>query len=154
MFTFLRKIRRRLIAEHRLRDYLLYAIGEIVLVVVGILIALQINLWNEGRKRISSEAEVLVSLQNEIIDNMSRLERIRHINDSLRTHAAEVLEDLRNGSDVFSVREIKSALDYHYSTVDAPVLTGLIAANSSILVKRKDLIPHLRALKVAYERIE
>ncbi len=50
MLTFLRKIRQRLIAEHRLRDYLLYAVGEIVLVVVGILIALQINLWNEERK--------------------------------------------------------------------------------------------------------
>jgi hypothetical protein len=43
MFTFLRKIRQRLVRENKVKNYLLYAIGEILLVVIGILIALQIN---------------------------------------------------------------------------------------------------------------
>ncbi len=50
MIKFFRKIRQTLIAENRFSKYLLYAIGEIMLVVIGILIALQINNWNEGRK--------------------------------------------------------------------------------------------------------
>jgi hypothetical protein len=50
MFSFLRKIRKRLLAENLLSKYLVYALGEIVLVVIGILIALQINMWNEHRK--------------------------------------------------------------------------------------------------------
>ncbi|MCB0770394.1 MAG: hypothetical protein KDC00_08315 [Flavobacteriales bacterium] len=50
MIKFFRSIRQRMIKENRVSKYLLYAIGEIVLVVIGILIALQINNWNENRK--------------------------------------------------------------------------------------------------------
>ncbi|MBK7873993.1 MAG: hypothetical protein IPJ74_26755 [Saprospiraceae bacterium] len=50
MLRFFRNIRRRLLDSGSLRKYLVYAVGEIILVVIGILIALQINNWNEGRK--------------------------------------------------------------------------------------------------------
>ncbi|WP_149277768.1 DUF6090 family protein [Pareuzebyella sediminis] len=50
MIKFFRKIRQRLLTENKFSKYLLYAIGEIVLVVIGILIALQINNWNEKQK--------------------------------------------------------------------------------------------------------
>jgi hypothetical protein len=46
MLKFFRRIRRKLLDEGSLRKYLVYAIGEITLVVIGILIALQINNWN------------------------------------------------------------------------------------------------------------
>ena len=51
MIKFFRKIRHNLINEGKTTKYLKYAIGEIVLVVIGILIALQINNWNEQRKQ-------------------------------------------------------------------------------------------------------
>ena len=51
MLRFFRYIRKKLIDEKRLRSYMLYAIGEIVLVVIGILIALQINNWNLARQK-------------------------------------------------------------------------------------------------------
>ena len=50
MLTFFRRIRKGLLGEGATSKYLLYAIGEIALVVIGILIALQINNWNEYRK--------------------------------------------------------------------------------------------------------
>jgi hypothetical protein len=50
MIKFFRHIRKKLVGENRFSKYLIYAIGEIVLVVIGILIALQINNWNESRK--------------------------------------------------------------------------------------------------------
>ena len=50
MINFLRRIRRNLATENKLTLYLIYAIGEVVLVVLGILIALQIDNWNESRK--------------------------------------------------------------------------------------------------------
>ena len=50
MIKFFRKIRQNLLMENKTGKYLKYAIGEIVLVVIGILIALQINNWNEERK--------------------------------------------------------------------------------------------------------
>ena len=59
--NFLRKIRQRLLTENRVSQYLLYAVGEILLVVVGILIALQIDTWNNLRKE---EQQALVYLEN------------------------------------------------------------------------------------------
>ncbi|WP_339839569.1 DUF6090 family protein [uncultured Flavobacterium sp.] len=51
MIKFFRKIRKNMLSERKTVKYLKYAIGEIVLVVIGILIALQINNWNEHRKQ-------------------------------------------------------------------------------------------------------
>ena len=50
MIKFFRHIRRHLLSESKFSKYLIYAIGEIILVVIGILIALQFNNWNESRK--------------------------------------------------------------------------------------------------------
>ena len=49
MISLFRQLRKGFLAEKRVRSYLLYAMGEIVLVVIGILIALQVNTWNEDR---------------------------------------------------------------------------------------------------------
>ena len=57
MIKFFRKIRYDLMEKNKTGKYLKYAIGEIVLVVIGILVALQINNWNEQRKaHINEEA--------------------------------------------------------------------------------------------------
>ena len=50
MLRFFSKMRYQLAAEIKVGKYLRYAVGEILLVVIGILIALQVNNWNEGRK--------------------------------------------------------------------------------------------------------
>ena len=61
MIKFFRKIRQKLLSENKFSKYLIYAIGEIVLVIVGILIALSINNWNEMVKA-KSEGEALLGL--------------------------------------------------------------------------------------------
>ncbi len=66
MIQFFRKIRFNLMEKNKTGKYLKYAIGEIVLVVIGILIALQINNWNELNKERTSEKIIL----NEIRDNL------------------------------------------------------------------------------------
>jgi len=63
MIKFLRKIRQNLISEGKTGKYLKYAIGEIILVVIGILIALQINNWNENRKSTNVELKLLIDLK-------------------------------------------------------------------------------------------
>lgn len=58
MIKFFRRIRQSLLAENKISKYLVYAIGEIVLVVIGILIALQINTWNENRRQQENLKEI------------------------------------------------------------------------------------------------
>lgn len=59
MIKFFRKIRQKLLAENNFSKYLMYAVGEIILVVIGILIALQINTWNEYKKDRVEEKDIL-----------------------------------------------------------------------------------------------
>ena len=63
MIKFFRRIRQQLLTENKFSKYLLYAIGEIVLVVIGILIALQINNWNQYQKQLKTEKEILKELK-------------------------------------------------------------------------------------------
>jgi len=69
MIKFFRKIRQKLLSENKFRKYLTYAFGEIILVVIGILIALQINNWNEFRKERKIEKKLIVELHLTIKNN-------------------------------------------------------------------------------------
>lgn len=69
MIKFFRKIRQHLLAENKFSKYLIYAIGEIILVVIGILIALQINNWNDKRKDRQRENIILNQLHNQFLEN-------------------------------------------------------------------------------------
>ena len=71
MIKFFRKIRQNLLMENKTGKYFKYAIGEIILVVIGILIALGINNWNENRKNHQAEKVVLNNLyENMTIDSI------------------------------------------------------------------------------------
>ena len=74
MLRFLRQIRQRLLTENRTSKYLLYAVGEILLVVLGILIALQIDNWNEERKERIEEQILLRQLKEEFTENLGQLD--------------------------------------------------------------------------------
>jgi len=101
MIKFLRKIRKQLLSQNRFTKYLIYAVGEIVLVVIGILIALQINNWNESKKLKKEEIKLLVRLDkaliiefNDLKDNDSRSKKTlnsygiinNHLSTDLRYH--------------------------------------------------------------------
>ena len=70
MIKFFRKIRQKLLVENRFSKYLLYAFGEIILVVIGILIALQINNWNEKVKKEEKIQVLLNDVFNELHQNI------------------------------------------------------------------------------------
>ncbi|RRQ48124.1 hypothetical protein DZC72_10375 [Maribacter algicola] len=75
MIKFFRKIRQNLLEEGKTSKYLKYAIGEIVLVVIGILIALQINNWNEERKSKNLEISYLKNLKEDVKSDSLYFER-------------------------------------------------------------------------------
>ena len=67
-------------SERAFKRYFLYAVGEILLVVLGILIALQIDNWNENRKDREKEAAILLKLNREFSGNLVEFERIYNMN--------------------------------------------------------------------------
>ena len=82
MIKFFRKIRQRLLTENNFSKYLIYAIGEIILVVIGILIALQINNLNEQGKSDTLTSTYLNNLQLDLQSDLSGIEKIKiKIND-------------------------------------------------------------------------
>ena len=76
MIHFFRRIRQGLISQERIGKYVLYAVGEIVLVMIGILLALQVNNWNEQKKLESSEKLILKDLQEAMVQNIDQLEKV------------------------------------------------------------------------------
>ena len=93
MIKFFRKIRQRLLTENKVSKYLIYAIGEIVLVVIGILIAVSINSWNEDRLDKKEVATYLEQIRNELaFDIKTYKEDLDHI-----TKSVEYLDKVDNG---------------------------------------------------------
>jgi hypothetical protein len=76
MIRLLRKIRQKLLSENSYSVYLLYAGGEILLVVIGILLALQIDNWNELKQIRNTEQQYLSALKEEFLFNHAELERV------------------------------------------------------------------------------
>ena len=76
MIAFLRKVRRKLLSQNRITRYLAYAFGEIILVVIGILIALQINNWNEENKVDDSIRRHLSILRSNLSEDQIRLREL------------------------------------------------------------------------------
>lgn len=90
MIKFFRKIRQKLLSENRFSKYLLYAIGEIVLVVIGILIALQINTWSENKKIRAEEKKLLSGLIQNIEEDIKSLTFVTN-SDSIFIDANRIL---------------------------------------------------------------
>ncbi|GAA4280352.1 DUF6090 family protein [Gaetbulibacter aestuarii] len=85
MIKFFRNIRQKLLRENKTMSYLKYATGEIILVVIGILIALQVNNWNEHQKEKATEQKVLKALLKEFQGNQKGLDQaIKTSNSNLK----------------------------------------------------------------------
>lgn len=85
MITLFRKVRQSLISENKFKKYLLYAFGEIILVVIGILIALSINTWNQNRLNTKKETYYLTQLKQELSNQNEEInERLERASSSLK----------------------------------------------------------------------
>ena len=92
MIKFFRRIRQQLLTENKFSKYLIYAIGEIVLVVIGILIALQINNFNEQRKDSEKEQVVLKQLKEDYETDLNQLKQKMEMRDEIVLSALNVLK--------------------------------------------------------------
>ncbi len=96
MIPFFRKIRKKMADDNRPLKYARYAIGEIVLVVVGILIALQINTWNEERKTRKLEKELLTDLVEELKLDLENIKGSRWLSEASAKASFKVADALSN----------------------------------------------------------
>jgi len=98
MIKFFRRIRQNLIMENKTSKYLKYAIGEIVLVVIGILIALQVNNWNENRKIENGQTVFLANLKEDLENDLDQINRILTYQSQKLENVKTLEQELKNPS--------------------------------------------------------
>jgi len=143
MIKFFRKIRYNLMSENKTGKYFKYAIGEILLVVIGILIALQINNWNEQRKDRIREQAILNSLQQDFKTN------IVNVNDAYITfseayESSVVLLEIVKDNNTINPTEVEDLMDDIINkTKSLDIITGsldeIFSTGTFNLIKDEEL---------------
>lgn len=116
MINFFRKIRQNLIAESKMGIYMKYAIGEIILVMVGILLALQVNNWNEKRKEVLHEKSVLTNLVEDLRADSASFQE-NHVDlievDLVHQQLYDVIAQRSNGDGLENPQTIRRLIWYN-----------------------------------------
>lgn len=150
-------IRRRLLQDNRFTRYLLYAAGEIALVVIGILLALQVNNWNEARKARAFETVILQEIRENVRVN---LERFRALDRRLQTSDAGIqlllAESAKPDPDPerlarhFDVLSRGIVFSFNRGAYDSLKDSGLDRLSNRAL--RSELVDHFDSFLPRYER--
>jgi hypothetical protein len=162
MIKFFRKIRQKLLTENKFSKYLIYAIGEIVLVVIGILIALQLNTQKEENKLADQETTYLKRL---LSDNQQDLRSFsEYIQDFEKgKNAVAALSTALNSTSKDSVL-VQAAMDYYkyatsfpYFPISKSTFQDLSSTGNLTVIKnsqlRDKIVQHYDHLEYMQERI-
>lgn len=159
MIKFFRKIRQKLLTENKFSKYLIYAIGEIILVVIGILIALQINNNNETKKsnkRLDNYEQSLITELNDDLKSLNELDSLCNI----------YLESIKNYNDYYntknpdinilvqkldSIKMVKNLFNTRAYTIEDLISTGNL---SLFEISIKNAILQLKDTQEIYEFYE
>ncbi|MUP44447.1 hypothetical protein E0K83_01650 [Gramella sp. BOM4] len=145
MIKFFRNIRYRLLGENRFTRYFLYAVGEIILVVIGILIALQINNWNNYNQNRKQEQFYLNKLEKNIQEDTAFLRyRLRQL-DRTQLVYEKLREEIQDEKIIeFSEDSLASYLSavFRFSPQKS-VIENLISTGKLDLIKNQDLVDSL-----------
>jgi len=152
MIPFFRKIRKKMADDNKPLKYMRYAIGEIVLVVVGILIALQINNWNEEKKTQQRLSEFLIEIQNDLSNDIIEA---NHIIDEYITNDS-ILRNIKNNKVVYTLdnhTETRKSFDFIFNYPKFKLQTkgydGLINNIDNIPIKYRELMRLLNLIYVS-----
>ncbi len=157
MIKFFRHIRKRLLTENKFSKYFLYAIGEIILVVIGILLALQINNWNEERKNQKDAHKILLQLKhefetnNELVDtsiefHRTRLNAVEGVIDGFETTKNLSADSLKN-----LVSDLGS--DWKYEPIKN-IIESVIATGKINLIENDSVIQAIRYWDTAISKYD
>jgi hypothetical protein len=132
MIKFFRKIRQNLLMDNKTGKYFKYAIGEIILVVIGILIALSINNWNESRKIENKKQALVLNLIEDFEENKILLESAINYSDTLLLKMDSFFENAYSEVPKISLDSIKNLSDgFFRPTIFFPLTTTYDEAKAS-----------------------
>lgn len=155
MIRFLRNIRRQLAAENKVAKYLRYAVGEILLVVIGILIALQINNWNAEQKERKLENKYYCRLLEDIVQdkeqigNLIRLaeDRLKASNQAVRLLLKDKVKKIEIGTQIhLAIKAIYSDFKPNNSAFE-----DLKSGANLNIIKDKSIV---KALNYYFNKVE
>ena len=157
MIKFFRNLRQSMISQNRVSKYLLYAIGEIILVVIGILLALQINNWNQNRIESREEFKALKNLKEDFTNNKKLLEEasleckngitaslqmLEYTGTKPKPESEEIFNDIING--IF--------VDAGYFPFNSS-LDELVNSGKLVIIKNDELRKLMTSWKPQIERV-
>jgi hypothetical protein len=147
MIKFFRKFRQKLLIENKFSKYLIYAIGEIILVVIGILIALSINNWNEERKEDLVARNIYYNFLRDIkADSISFSTNLKELKDIDYLHEQLYKTGVKNDTTIVIKNPslVRYIIFYNPITKDNDPFIATKIANASI---RKEVLTYLRNMK-------
>lgn len=146
MLNFFRKIRRSFLDSGRTSKYFIYAIGEILLVMIGILLALQVNNWNTNRINKKQENLILHQLKEEFTNNKNQLESKIFVRNEMISSCSKIISYLDAGISKLNI----DSLDFHLNhSVYRPTFDPALGVTNELLNSGKlYLITNLELRKI------
>jgi hypothetical protein len=148
MIKFFRSLRKQLLLENRTAKYLTYAIGEIVLVVIGILIALQINTWSNEHDNRKLERTYLEALHFEITEDLQFYSNVADSLKKQKASAQHILRFLENPEakitdSLLFINTFRNCADGENLTRTEVTWKELQSTGRLSLIRNKDLVRQL-----------
>ena len=148
-----RKTRQTLIDEKKLKRYILYAIGEILLVMIGISLAFQLNNWNDNRIRNNNEKTYYKNIKDQIAGDRNLIQKQIHFNDRYLEefdYANEIIE-ANDRSKLDTLGKIMRNLT-QYSDFDRQgnIYETLVNSGEIKILRNLDIVNGLRYLEEKY----
>jgi len=154
MIKFFRNIRQNLLMENKTGKYFKYAIGEIILVVIGILIALQINTWSQNIKDSREEHRLLeklkVNIQSDTLTLKVNLDRIQSYLDTLKIIEKEMKDETLSKFSVDLSRPLISAVGMNLETT---TWENLKSSGKLSLLKNATLLDSIQTYYNQFENV-
>ena len=158
MIKFFRKIRYDLMEKNKTGKYLKYAIGEIALVVIGILIALSLNNWKEDLDNRGEEMRILSGLKQEFEVNLAEVNRNIKLNTSTVESSIDFIDLIRTENPFDNYRHVDSLLYLVYMFGSFDAQTGLIdeviSSGKLSIIKDSDLRDRLTSFSGILDNAE
>tara|TARA_R110002051_G_scaffold314290_1_gene391196 strand:+ start:7092 stop:7859 length:768 start_codon:yes stop_codon:yes gene_type:complete len=145
MIKFFRKIRQKLLSENKFSKYMIYAIGEIILVVIGILIAIQLNDFNEEGKERKKELSFLQKLKDDInldIRDLTLRDSILSVYQSSQEKGLELLLEAKSVKDILT---LDSLIQFRWQSfaVNRKTYDEMLNTSGIYIIKNRELLNHL-----------